>query len=189
MCKISDLLFFVVVVLSAIWGHLFFVLVVCVFLSASSCLCLSQFCLLYVFLNVLSLLVLSLFFLQLRCDTPFVLVLVSVFALFCFCGIFVWSLLFVFSVLLVFLFSSLCVSLSVLFFVCFCLYIYSTLLPPLIRLSRCVTRGRGCSSVGRASNRHAVDAGSISRRGKGFSSQSLLSVQTLLPVSETQHSA
>ena len=39
---------------------------------------------------------------------------------------------------------------------------------------------RGCSSIGRASDRHAADAGSIRRCGKGFFSQSQLSVQTLL---------
>ena len=38
----------------------------------------------------------------------------------------------------------------------------------------------GCSSVGRASDRRAADAGSIPRCGKGFSSQSQLSVQILL---------
>ena len=40
----------------------------------------------------------------------------------------------------------------------------------------------GCSSVGRASDsdRHVADAGSIPRCDKGFSSQSQLSVQTLL---------
>ena len=38
--------------------------------------------------------------------------------------------------------------------------------------------GWGCSSVGRASDRHAADAGSIPRCGKGFFSQSQLSVQT-----------
>ena len=42
------------------------------------------------------------------------------------------------------------------------------------------TRGWGCSSVGRASDRHAADAGSTSRCGKGIFSQSPLSVQTLL---------
>ena len=40
--------------------------------------------------------------------------------------------------------------------------------------------GRGCSSVGKASDRHATDAGSIPRCGKGFFSQSQLPVQTLL---------
>ena len=39
---------------------------------------------------------------------------------------------------------------------------------------------RGCSSVGRASIRHDAEAGSIPRCGKGFFSQSQLSVQTLL---------
>ena len=34
----------------------------------------------------------------------------------------------------------------------------------------------GCSSVGRASNRHTADTGSIPRCGKGFFSQSQLSV-------------
>ena len=37
----------------------------------------------------------------------------------------------------------------------------------------------------RASDRHAADAGSIPRRGKGFFSQSQLSVQTLLRVRTT----
>ena len=46
-----------------------------------------------------------------------------------------------------------------------------------------LTAGRGCSSVGRASNRHAAEVGSIPRCGKGFFSQSQLSVQTLLRVS------
>ena len=40
--------------------------------------------------------------------------------------------------------------------------------------------GWGCSSVGRASDRHAADAGSIPRCGKRFFSQSQLSVQILL---------
>ena len=39
--------------------------------------------------------------------------------------------------------------------------------------------GLGCSSVGRASDRLAADAGSIPRCGKGFFSQSQLPVQTL----------
>ena len=43
--------------------------------------------------------------------------------------------------------------------------------------------GRGCSSVGRTSDRHAADAASIPRYGEGFFSQSQLSVQTLLRVS------
>ena len=40
--------------------------------------------------------------------------------------------------------------------------------------------GCGGSSVGRASDRYTADAGSIPRCGKGFFSQSQLSVQTLL---------
>ena len=44
-----------------------------------------------------------------------------------------------------------------------------------------VHQGRGCSSVIRASDRHAAEAGSIPRCGEGFFSQSQLSVQTLLP--------
>ena len=40
--------------------------------------------------------------------------------------------------------------------------------------------GLGCSSVGRASSRHAAEAGSILRYDKGFISQSQLWVQTLL---------
>ena len=40
--------------------------------------------------------------------------------------------------------------------------------------------GWGCSLVGRASDRHAADPGSIPRCGMGFFSQSQLSVQTLL---------
>ena len=40
--------------------------------------------------------------------------------------------------------------------------------------------GWGCSSVGRASDRHAADACLIPRRGKEFFSQSQHSVQTLL---------
>ena len=39
--------------------------------------------------------------------------------------------------------------------------------------------GWGCSSVDRASDRHAADVGTIPRCGKGFFSQSQLSVQTL----------
>ena len=39
--------------------------------------------------------------------------------------------------------------------------------------------GWGCSTVVRASDRHAADAGSIPWCGKGFFSQSRLSVQTL----------
>ena len=35
-------------------------------------------------------------------------------------------------------------------------------------VSVCVCVGGGCSSVGRASDRHAADAGSIPRCGKGF---------------------
>ena len=41
---------------------------------------------------------------------------------------------------------------------------------------------RGCSSVGRASDRHAAEAGSIAWCGKGVFSKSQLSVQTLLRV-------
>ena len=40
--------------------------------------------------------------------------------------------------------------------------------------------GWGCSSVGRASDWHAADAGSIPRCGKGFFSQSQLCVLTLI---------
>ena len=43
--------------------------------------------------------------------------------------------------------------------------------------------GWGCSSVGRASYRHAADAGSIPRCGKGLFSQSQFSLQTSLMVS------
>ena len=43
-----------------------------------------------------------------------------------------------------------------------------------------ICRGRGCSSVGRASDRHAAEAGSISRCSKGFFFQSQPLVQTLL---------
>ena len=43
--------------------------------------------------------------------------------------------------------------------------------------------GWGCSSVGRASDRHAADSGSIPRCSKGIFSQSQLSVQTLWRVS------
>ena len=43
--------------------------------------------------------------------------------------------------------------------------------------------GLGCSSVGRTSDRHAAEAGSILRCGEEFFSQSQLSVQTLLRVS------
>ena len=39
--------------------------------------------------------------------------------------------------------------------------------------------GRGCCSVGRVSDRHVAEAGSIPRGGKGFFSQSQLSAQTL----------
>ena len=37
----------------------------------------------------------------------------------------------------------------------------------------------GCSSVGRAPDRHAADAGSIPRCGKGFFSQSIFSADSL----------
>ena len=40
--------------------------------------------------------------------------------------------------------------------------------------------GWGCSSVGRASDRHVSDAGLIPQCGKGFFSQSQLSVETLM---------
>ena len=43
-------------------------------------------------------------------------------------------------------------------------------------------QGWGCSSVVRASDRHGTDAGLIPCCGKGFFSQSQLSVQTLLHV-------
>ena len=43
----------------------------------------------------------------------------------------------------------------------------------------CAQCGRGCSSVGRASDRYAAHASSILRCGKGFFSQSQLSVQIL----------
>ena len=51
-----------------------------------------------------------------------------------------------------------------------------------VRVYACVSQhvGRGCSSVGRASNRHAAEAGSIPRGGKRFFSQSQLSMQSLL---------
>ena len=42
------------------------------------------------------------------------------------------------------------------------------------------TRGGGVAQLVRASDRHAADAGSIPRCGKGFFSQSQLSVQTFL---------
>ena len=42
-----------------------------------------------------------------------------------------------------------------------------------------VNRGRGCSSVGKASDWHPADASSIPRCGEGFFSQRQLSVQTL----------
>ena len=53
--------------------------------------------------------------------------------------------------------------------------------------------GWGCSSVSRASDWHDTDTGSIPRCGKGFSSQSQLSAQTLLrcpytPVCGRMHS-
>ena len=40
--------------------------------------------------------------------------------------------------------------------------------------------GWGCSSVGKVSDRHAADAGSISQCGEGFFSWSQVSVQALL---------
>ena len=40
-------------------------------------------------------------------------------------------------------------------------------------------KGQGCSSVGRASDRHTTDAGSVLQSGKGFFSQSQLALQTL----------
>ena len=45
---------------------------------------------------------------------------------------------------------------------------------------RSFIKGWGCSSVGRASDRHVADAGSIPRCGKGFFSRRHLLVQTLL---------
>ena len=45
------------------------------------------------------------------------------------------------------------------------------------------TLGPRCSSVGRASDRHPADAGSIPRCGQGFFFRSQLSAQTLLRVS------
>ena len=45
---------------------------------------------------------------------------------------------------------------------------------------RSFIKGWGCSSVGRASDRHVADADSISRCGQDFFSQSQLSVQTLV---------
>ena len=54
----------------------------------------------------------------------------------------------------------------------------------LVRMYVCRWQGQGCSSVGRASERHGTDIGSIPRCGKGsFSPQNYLSVQTLLCVS------
>ena len=44
----------------------------------------------------------------------------------------------------------------------------------------------GCSSLGRASDQHAGDAGSIPRYSKGYFPQSPLSVQTLLSVRTPQ---
>ena len=49
-----------------------------------------------------------------------------------------------------------------------------------IRLTNTLLTWWACSSVSRASDHHAADAGSIPRCGKGFFSQSQLSVQTLL---------
>ena len=48
---------------------------------------------------------------------------------------------------------------------------------------KCNSEEWGCSSVGRTSDRHVADAGSIPRCRKGFFSQSQLSAQTLLRVS------
>ena len=45
--------------------------------------------------------------------------------------------------------------------------------------------GWGCSSVGRATDRHAADAGSIPRCGKGFFSLSQLSVQILFTITSS----
>ena len=45
----------------------------------------------------------------------------------------------------------------------------------------------GCSSVGKALDRHAADAGSIPRCGKGFFSRSQLSLQTLLRFHHHHH--
>ena len=52
-----------------------------------------------------------------------------------------------------------------------------------VRLYGCEARGWDVAQLVRASDRHAADAGSIPRCGKGFFSQSQLSVQTLLRVS------
>ena len=53
--------------------------------------------------------------------------------------------------------------------------------PFLCRLNHYIqSRTWGCSSAGRTSDRYAADAGSISRCGKRFFSQSQLAVQTLL---------
>ena len=59
---------------------------------------------------------------------------------------------------------------------------------PLVHANKLLTdlspfSGWGCSSAGRASDRHAAEAGSILRCGEEFFSQSQLSVQTLLRVS------
>ena len=60
----------------------------------------------------------------------------------------------------------------------FCPFTLISVLMPLGSIA-----GRGCSSVARASDRHAPDAGLIPRCGKGFFSQSQLSVKTLLRAS------
>ena len=52
-------------------------------------------------------------------------------------------------------------------------------LAPLVSHERAGIRGWDVAQLVRASDRHAADAGSILRCGKGFSSQSQLSVQTL----------
>ena len=84
-----------------------------------------------------------------------------------------------------------CVCVCVCVRVCACMYArvyfltrWTNLIIRVHRVALSLESGWGCSSsFAGASARHAADAGSIPRCGKGFFSQSQLSVQTLLRVS------
>ena len=82
------------------------------------------------------------------------------------------------SALMVFPVLSVSVCLSMCLSVCLCLCL-SVCVSVCLFVSLSVYLGWGCSSVGRASDRHVADAGSNPRCGKGFFSQSQLSMQTL----------
>ena len=63
--------------------------------------------------------------------------------------------------------------------VCVCVRVHNVSTVPVYMHLR-VLVGFGCTSVGRASDRHAAEVGLVPRCGKGFFSQSQLSVLTLL---------